>query len=186
MVLPRLQVLRVLVALVLIALGGMAGAGDLPPATASSIMGGTPTPLRVVTLRHDPYFILQAVAKRMGIAIRPEVPLPKVLLESQTPLSRLQLVAERQWGFRPQAFVSAFASTTNEIYLIDDADEHERRGGTVDDALAHEFAHYLQEAYRKTSRQADWSEYEAVVIQRWFRAQYVGPRLVAVDVRPVR
>lgn len=163
-----------------------ADAGDNMPVAKLSIKNEISTPSRTAKLQRDPQFILQTVAEHMGITIRPEVPLPKVLLESKTPLARLQAVAERQWGFRPRAFVSVFAPNTNEIYLIDDAAEHEERGSTLDDALAHEFVHYLQETYRKTVRQTDWSEYEAVVVQTWFRAHHVKPRLVAVDVRSAR
>lgn len=141
---------------------------------------------RIARLHHDPKFILEAVAQRMGITLRREAPVPEVLLESKTPLARLQAAAERQWGFRPRAFASAFALAVNEIYLIDDAAVYEQRGGTLDDALAHEFVHYLQATYQRASLHSDWSEFEAVAIQAWFRAEHMQPRLVAVDVRTVR
>lgn len=141
---------------------------------------------RVVTLRNDPRLILRAVAMRMGVTLRPEIPVPKVLLESETPLSRLQAVSERQWGFRPRAFVSMYASTTNEIYLVDDAAAYGKRGGTLDDVLAHEYTHYLQETYLKTMRRAEWSEFEAVSVQTWFRAQQAARRLIAADVPSTR
>ena len=129
---------------------------------------------RIATLHHDPQFILQAVARRMGITLRPEIPVPSVLLESRTPLPRLQAAAERQWGLRPHVFVTAFTSAGNEIYLIDDAAIYERREGTLDDALAHELVHYLQVKYRKDALATDWSESEAVAIQLWFRTQYMA------------
>lgn len=179
-------VLTVSLTVALVASVATAGAGDTSPIATLSIKSEVVTPRRAATLRHDPHFILQAVAEHMGIRIRPEIPVPQVLVESKTPLARLQAIAERQWGFRPRAFVSAYAAKTNEIYLIDDAAAHEERGSTLDDALAHEFAHYLQETYRKTVLQTDWSEYEAVVVQTWFRAQHVRPRLVAVDARSAR
>lgn len=122
----------------------------------------------------------------MGIALRQEIPAPKVLFESKTSLSRLQAAAERHWGFRPQVFVSAFLPTANEIYLIDDAAAYDKREGSLDDALAHEFVHYLQAKYRKAMLQTDGSEFEAVAIQTWFRAEYVEPKLVAVDARSAR
>jgi hypothetical protein len=178
------------VLLALIASVLAAHADDSLPATAAAserpIKSSITAPSRVVGLHHDPQFILQAVAGRMGITLRRDVPVPKLLLESKTPLSRLQAAAERQWGFRPQVFVSAFASTANEIYLIDDAAIYEKRKGTLDDALAHEFVHYLQAKYRKAMLQSDWSEFEAVVLQTWFRAEYMEPKVVAVDDRLAR
>jgi len=134
----------------------------------------------IATLTHDPQFILQAVARRMGITLLPGTPAPTLLLESRTPLSQLQAAAERQWGFRPGVFVTAFAQAANEIYLIDDAVLHERRGGTLDDALAHELVHYLQAKYRKDTLATDWSESEAVAIQIWFRTEYMQPNLVTM------
>jgi hypothetical protein len=135
---------------------------------------------RIATLHHDPQFILQAVARRMGITLPPGTPVPALLLESRTSLSRLQAAAERQWGFRPDAFVTAFAQAGNEIYLIDDAALYERREGTLDDALAHELVHYLQAKYRKDMLATDWSESEAVAIQIWFRSEYMQPNLVTM------
>jgi hypothetical protein len=180
-------VLKTSVPLALIASVLAAHAGDFIPTAAASSerqndTGGA-APSRVVTLHHDPQFILQAVAERMVVTLRREIPVPKVLLESKTPLSRLQAAAEQQWGFRPRVFVSAFASAANEIYLIDDAAIYAQRKGTLDDALAHEFAHYLQTKYRKVMLQTDWLEFEAVAIQTWFRAEYMEPTQVAVDGR---
>jgi len=146
-------------------------------ARASKTASSTPPralPERVAMLRYNPQFILQAVARRMGIALLPGMPVPAVLLESRTPLERLQAAAERQWGFRPHVFVTAYASAGNEIYLIDDATLYERYKGTPDDSLAHELVHYLQANYRKDTFNTDWSEFEAVAIQTWFRNEYMG------------
>jgi hypothetical protein len=142
------------------------------------------TSSRIAALRHDPRFILQAVARRMNIALLPGIPAPTVLLESRTPLSRLQAAAEREWGFRPSVFFSAFASARNEIYLIDDAALHERRHGTPDDSLAHELVHFLQAKYRKDTLDTDWSESEAVAIQLWFRNEYMQIRLSTSTAQP--
>lgn len=138
------------------------------------------SPARIATLHYDPQFILQAVARRMGITLLPGTPVPTLLLESRTPLSRWQAAAERQWGFRPDVFATAFAQAGNEIYLIDDAALNERREGTLDDALAHELVHYLQAKYRKDTLATDWSESEAVAIQIWFRTEYMEPKLVTM------
>lgn len=148
--------------------------GDSPPAAPYA------APLaRVATLQHDPQFILESVAKRMGVRLRPDLPRPAIRLESRTPLERLQAAAERQWGFRPHVFTTTFASAGNEIYLIDDADHYARHGGTPDDSLAHEFVHYLQATYLRDRFTTDWSESEAVAIQTWFRNEHPAPRLAA-------
>lgn len=177
-------VLKISVSLALIAAVPAAHAGGSLPAAAAP--SGIAAPSRVLTLHHDPLFILQAVAQRMGITLRREIRAPGVLLESNTSLSRLQAAAGRHWGFRPQVFVSAFVPTANEIYLIDDAAAYDKRAGTLDDALAHEFVHYLQAKYRGALLDSDWSEFEAVAIQTWFRAQYMEPKLVAADARSAR
>ncbi len=137
------------------------------------------SPMRVITLRHDPRFILQAVAGRMGVELSAAIPLPIILLESQTPLARLQTAVERQWGVRPNAFVNAYAQARNEIYLIDDADMYERRAVTPDDSLAHELVHYLQVNYLREALDSDWAESRAVEVQQWFRRTYMSPTLVA-------
>lgn len=134
---------------------------------------------RAATLHHDPRFILDAVAQRMGVRLRPDIPVPAILLESATPLQRLQRAGERQWGFRPQIFVNAYAPAENGIYLIDDADFHRTHKRTLDDALAHEFVHYLQANYLGTGLHSEWSEAEAVMVQTWFREKYMAPVLAA-------
>ena len=165
----------------------LTGAASSDRATESGSAAPSHTsPARIATLHHDPRFILQAVARRMGIILLPGTPVPTLLLESRTPLSRLQAAAERQWAFRPHVFVTAFASAGNEIYLIDDASLYERRGGTLDDALAHELVHYLQATHRKDILATDWSESEAVAIQIWFRSEYMEPNLVTMDAQPAR
>jgi hypothetical protein len=136
-------------------------------------------PARVAALQHDPQFILEAVARRMGITLRRELSPPAIRLESRTPLERLQAAAERQWGFRPHVFTTTYASAGNEIFLIDDPVLYTRYGGTPDDSLAHELVHYLQARYRRDDFSSDWSESEAVAIQTWFRREYMEPKHAA-------
>jgi hypothetical protein len=136
-------------------------------------------PAAVATLQHDPQFILEAVAARMGITLRPDIPPPAIRLESRTPLERLQAAAERQWGFRPPVFVTTYASAGNEVYLIDRAADYLPYGRTPDDVLAHELVHYLQAKYLRDDFRSDFSESEAVAIQTWFRQEYMEPRLAA-------
>jgi hypothetical protein len=136
-------------------------------------------PAAVATLRYDPQFILEAVAKRMGVTLRPDIPPPAIRLESKTPLERLQTAAERQWGFRPEVFTTTYATASNEVYLIDEARLYQNYGGTLDDSLAHELVHYIQAHYLGDRFTTDWSETEAVAVQTWFREHHMAPRLAA-------
>ena len=124
-------------------------------------------------LRLDPQVTLKSVARRMGVEVDPGIPVPTIRFESVTSLVRFQDVTERQWGFRPERFVNAFVADTNEIYLIDDPAYYSAAGRTMDDALAHELVHYVQARYGRANL-SDWAECEAVEIQAWFRAEYLG------------
>jgi hypothetical protein len=140
-------------------------------------------PARVAALQHDPQFILEAVAKRMGVRLRPDVPPPAIRLESRTPLERFRAAAERQWGFRPEVFTTTYATASNEVFLIDEARLYETYGGTLDDSLAHELVHYIQAHYLGDRFTTDWSETEAVAVQTWFRREYMALRLAAARVQ---
>ena len=139
---------------------------------------------RVATLHHDPQRILEAVAQRMGIRLRPDIPVPVVRFESGTKLERMQAAAERQWGYRPETFANVYAIAENRIYLIDDADFYEQHARTLDDALAHEFVHYLQAIYRRDEFGSEWSEAEAIALQNWFRKERMAPILTASVAEP--
>lgn len=150
--------------------------GGATSLTASSQRAEAPAP-RVARLQHAPRDVLIAVAQRMGLRLRPTVPLPAIHLESRTPLERLQRVAERQWGVRPRKFMNVYAIEENAIYLIDDAAHLVRNRSTLDDALAHEFVHYLQANYRKDGFSTEWAEVEALGVQAWFRQTFGATRL---------
>jgi len=137
------------------------------------------SPARVAALQHDPQFILEAVAKRMGVTLRPDISPPTIRLESRTVLARLQVAAERQWGFRPGVFTTMYATAANEVYLIDDDALYGTYGGTPDDSLAHELVHYIQAHYLGDRFTTDWSETEAIAVQTWFRGEYMESRLAA-------
>lgn len=119
-------------------------------------------------LRFDPQFVLEQVARRMGVALRPEVPVPAVLVESATPLQRFGDAVEAQWGFRPHAFGNAYSLARNEIYLIDDPMYYARLGRTLDESLAHELAHYLQVKYLRADLVSPLWEQDAIAVQAWF------------------
>ena len=141
-------------------------------ASAANVAAAEP-----MKLRFDPQMTLKVVARRMGITLRPEIPPPEIRFASTTPLGRFQDAVERQWGARPERIANAFVSTTNEVYLIDDASYYAAVRRTIDDSLAHELTHYLQARYGRVNL-ADWEEVEAVAIQNWFRAEHVQAKLV--------
>ena len=121
-----------------------------------------------VTLRLDPHVILHQVARQMNVTLRPDVPLPKIFLESNTPLRQFQQAIGRQWKFRPHVFANAYAAERNEIYLSDDARYYNKRNRTLDDSLAHEFVHYIQVNYRNGNLADDDCEMEALTVQLAF------------------
>lgn len=121
-----------------------------------------------VTLRLDPYVILQQIARQMNVTLRPDVPLPKIFLESNTPLRQFQRAIAPQWKFRPHVFANAYIMARNEIYLSDDPSYYKRRNRTLDDSLAHEFVHYIQVNYRSCNLADDDCEMEAITVQLAF------------------
>ena len=64
--------------------------------------------------------MIQVLIKK-NLTMRPEVSLPAIYFESQTPLQQFQDVIEPQWGFRPDAFTNAYALQRNEICILDKA-----------------------------------------------------------------
>jgi len=140
--------------------------------TGAGFAGGDTRPHRM-TLRHDPHFILQAVAAEMNVTLRSDIPAPEILLESATPLRRFQEAIFAQWGFRPHVFTNAYAVRSNEIYLTDDPAYYTRLKRTLDESLAHELAHYLQVRYLNADLAEESLENDAVAIQVWFSATHV-------------
>ena len=100
-----------------------------------------------IRLQQDPREILESVARQMNVTLRADEPLPKIHLESATPLEQFQDAVEQQWNFRPPRFANVYAVASNEIYLTDDPGYYRRVRRTLDESLAHEFAHYLQVRY---------------------------------------
>jgi hypothetical protein len=150
----------------------LAMAACLTPATA----GETARAGQPAKLRFDPQFILAEVARRMNVTLRPELPVPAVFFESTTPLRQFQDAIAPQWRFRPHVFANAYVAARNEIYLIDEAAYYGRFGRTLDDSLAHEFAHYLQVHYLNANLEDPSLESEAVAVQHEFQRDHVYPR----------
>jgi hypothetical protein len=116
----------------------------------------------------------------MRATLREEVPLPVILLASETPLKRFQNAVAQQWHVLPPRVFNAYVAATNEIYLDDTSDYYARRKCTLDDSLAHELVHYVQARYRGDDLSSDAAELEAVTLQRAFRER------AAVGVHAVR
>jgi hypothetical protein len=127
-----------------------------------------------IRLRFDPMTILHTVALRMNVTLRPDVPLPTILLQSTTPLARFQQAMALQWRFRPPRYANAYVVASNEIYLMDDASYYRRLGRTLDESLAHEFAHYLQVHYFNADLSDPGCETDAVAMQALFAADRVA------------
>lgn len=134
-----------------------------------------------VTLRLDPYVILHQVARQMNVTLRPDVPLPKIFLESNTPLRQFQEAISPQWKFRPHVFANAYAAERNEIYLSDDARYYKKRNRTLDDSLAHEFVHYIQVRYRNDDLADESCEMEAIAQQLAFIDSHASPVVARVS-----
>ena len=126
--------------------------------------GETDRAVQPAKLRYDLQFILAEVARRMNVTLRPEIPVPVVFFESTTPLRQFQDAIVVQWQFRPHVFANAYSAARNEIYLIDEAAYYARAGRTLDDSLAHEFAHYLQVRYLNADLADPSLESDAVAV----------------------
>ena len=122
-------------------------------------------------LQHDPRYILETVARRMNVTLRADEPMPRIYLESGTPLAQFQKAVAPQWRFSPPMFANVYVMARNEIYLSDDAGYYRRIRRTLDESLAHEFAHYLQVRYFGASLADEGCETEAVAIQIAFREE---------------
>jgi hypothetical protein len=125
--------------------------------------------IQPVRLQFDPAFILQAVARRMNVTLRPEIPLPTIQLQSRTPLARFQDAIAVQWKFRPPVYSNAYVVARNEIYLMDDPAYYVRIKRTLDESLAHEFAHYIQVHYLNADLADPSCEGDAIAAQHCLR-----------------
>jgi hypothetical protein len=133
--------------------------------TAASAGTASADPAERVTLRFEARYILESVARQMNVTLRPDEPLPEIHLESTTPLAQFQEAVAGQWKFRPPLFANVYVVARNEIYLTDDARYYRRLRRTLDESLAHEFAHYIQVRYLGANLADEGCEVEAVAVQ---------------------
>lgn len=128
-----------------------------------------------VDLVHPVECTLSAVAAKMRVTLRADVPPPQVFLESKIPLAQFQDAVEPQWLFRPEIVLNSFIEQRNEIYLKDEGAIYAKNKRFLDDSLAHELAHYIQVKYQKavSGSADDYLERDAVMVQTWFRETYM-------------
>lgn len=136
--------------------------------TLSFTVQAAPVPAK---LRYSFDFIFEKVLEKKKLKYNPEIPLPSVHYESETPLEVFQDALEEQWGMRPNVFTNAYSIKHNMIFISDDASYYDRLGRCMDDSLAHELVHYLQDRYLKWEFDESL-EWEAVEIQTQFREEY--------------
>jgi hypothetical protein len=125
-------------------------------------------------LKYSTECILQAVAMKKHISLRPEIAVPPVFVESKVPLKQFQDAIEPQWHLRPDSFLNAYIFARNEIYLLDDLEYYQKHERYIDDSLAHELTHYVQVMYQHADLNEDDSlEGEAIDVQTWFREEFM-------------
>lgn len=143
------------------------------PGAALAQDAATTQPGRLA-LRDTPRHILAAVARRLDVDLRSDVPQPLVRLESHTPLEHFQDAIEAQWKSRPSVFSNAYATASNEIFLADRRAPDSVRGAALDEMLAHEMVHYIQSRYWRIDLNSEWAEVQARQVQNWFRDTHVS------------
>ncbi len=129
-------------------------------------------PVKPAELKYSLDFILQQVLIKKNIPFRADLEIPKLFVESKTPLKQFQDAVEQQWGFRPDIITNAYVVQSNEIYLLDEAAYYDQTKRCIDDSLAHELTHYVQVKYKKYDLNDESLEWDAVEIQTWFRETF--------------
>lgn len=130
---------------------------------------------------HAQKYVFQAVARHMKIALLPGDLGPTVIYASYIELYEFQDAIKAEYGTNAgySAVTNVFLPKQNAIYLADAAKLYQK-GRTIDDSLAHEFAHYFQYHYlgakEDPSPDYDRLESEAIKVQEWFRAGHAAAR----------
>lgn len=129
-----------------------------------------PTPAQ---LRYSMEFILEKVLEIKKKNFDPAIPLPSLHMASKTPLQVFQDAIAEQWGgYRPDVITNAYAAKHNMVFLYDDAAYYERTGRCMDDSLAHELTHYVQDRYFHWDLNDESLEWDAVEVQTQFREAF--------------
>jgi hypothetical protein len=130
---------------------------------------------KIVTLHHEARCILAAVANHMGVALRSDSPPPAVRYSSTTPLSEFRIAVQAVSRVRPNAVCNTYLAGPNVIFLTDDP-AYYQQGRTLDDSLAHEYTHFIQDRYGGGAAREDddQKEKEAARVQFWFRDTFMS------------
>jgi hypothetical protein len=126
--------------------------------------------------RYEEKCIFHAVASKMRIVISEERPAPGVYYASDIRVSRFAEAIQEQWGMTADRISNVYVVKTNEIYLADKAVYYAAHNRSIDDSLAHEYAHYFQVTYQGYTLEDmdDTAESQAVAVQTWFRENYIS------------
>ena len=127
---------------------------------------------KLVRLQFSEDFILQQVLLKKNLSFRPDIPKPKLHVESKTKLVYFQEAMLPQWGFKPDVFTNAFAVARNEIFLSDRAAFYKKHKRCIDDSMAHELTHYVQAKYQGFDLNDESLEFDAIDVQTWFRVTH--------------
>lgn len=124
-------------------------------------------------LRYSMEFILEKVLEKKHQKYNPEIPMPSLHMASVTPLQVFHDAISEQWGgFKPDVITNAYSMKHNMIFLSDEAEYYERTGRCIDDSLAHELTHYVQDRYLHWDFSDESLEWDAIEIQTQFREEY--------------
>lgn len=120
--------------------------------------------------------IMDAVESHMGIAqVREGTEFPDVLYASETDASRYRAAVKAQYpSATPGDVASIYLSDFNVIYLADSASAY-ATGGSLDEALAGQYARFLDFTQRGVRDQAQMDA-DAKSASAWYAAQYPAGR----------
>jgi hypothetical protein len=118
------------------------------------------------------YCVYDAVAARLGADARLSVDFPDVLYASDVDVSRFQAAYKGQFPTAsvPDSIQTVYMPNYNVIYVADAASAY-KDGATMDDALAGQYARFIDSVVRGVSDQSR-IDADAAAVQTWYRAQY--------------
>lgn len=121
--------------------------------------------------------VIDAVEARMGVSqLREGTQFPDILYASGVNFSLYRSAVKAQFPSSPapRDFVSVYLPDYDAIYIADASSAYPA-GTTVDDALAAQYARFLDRTQRGVSDPAR-VDADAAAVQAWYRAQYPAGR----------
>ena len=124
---------------------------------------------RTLSSRQD--CIIDAVIAKMGVTIHPDTEWPTVLPASDTDFAKYQAAVRAQYpSKKADAFETIYLPDYEVIYLQDAAGAY-KGGATMDDALAGEYARFI-DVTQKGIRDRATLDADAAAVRAWYRAAY--------------